>query len=250
MTYNDLVYDILNTLGANNDDAVRSKAAVLFNIAMCMDRLKRERLEKELGMSGSRGSTDVMTTYNAIPVNYETGLKKRGYFTLPSEVYDIKQNSGIEYICYNRESGCADNLVGVHFNIATPSEVDNLDGGAFQKPRPAMPYYYRGRYNDGSNVYSDRVWLIGISPQITSVEIGVYLTVGDLLRLNPEENIDMPADMILLVKNMVLGLERWALAVPQEQLRNDGRGSAVGYYARMLPPATTSVNAPVMNPEA
>lgn len=249
MTLNQLAYDILNTEGFVHDDSFRTKMAVIFNLQLAIDRLKRQRLEKDLRMSGSRGTTDMMTTFTAVPVNYEASLNDRGYFTLPGQVYDIKQNGGIDYIVYNRESGCEDNLVGKHFTLTTPSEVDILDGSAFQKPRPAMPYYYRGRYNDGSNVFADRVWLIGINPQITSVEVGLYLTVGDLLTTDPDADLDLPADMALLVKYQVLNLERWCFSVPQENLLNDGRNTRVG-APQGSPPQTASVNSPLLDPEA
>lgn len=249
MTYSELALDILNTEGFVMDDSFRTKMAVLRNIQLAADRLKRQRLEKELRMSGSRGTTDMMTTFTAVAVNYESSLNDRGYFTLPSEVYDIKQNGGIDYLCYNRESNCGDNLVGKHFTQTTPSEVDILTGAAFQKPRPAMPYYYRGRYNDGTNTFTDRVWLIGISPQITSVEVGLYLTVGNLLTVDPDTEMDMPADMILLVKYQVLNLERWCFSIPQENLRNEGRSAPAG-SPQGSPPQTASVNSPLLDPEA
>jgi len=88
---------------------------------------------------------------------------------------------------------------------------------------------------------------MGIAPALQSVEVGLYLTVGDILIKDPDEEIDLPPDMVLLVKNMVLSLERWAMAVPEESLKNDGRDRPVGWSARSLPPTTVSVNAPSLN---
>jgi hypothetical protein len=245
-TYNDLSADILSTAGYTHDDAKRSKNSILFNIGIAIDRLKRERLEKGLRNTGSRGLTQMLTTF-LIPVNYESTLNGRGYFDLPGQVYDIQQNGGIDYIVYNRASGCKDNLVGKHFSLTSPSAVDGLYHSVMQRPRPELPYYYRGRYNDGTTLYTDRVWLMGIASALQSVEVGLYLTVGDILIKDPDEEIDLPPDMVLLVKNMVLSLERWAMAVPEESLKNDGRDRPVGWSARSLPPTTVSVNAPSLN---
>lgn len=246
-TYNEVVDDILRTAGGIHDDFFRSKAAVLFNVIIAADRLKRQRLQKDLSSGyGSRGTTDMLTIFQ-VDVSYETPLSNRGYFTLPGDVYDISENSGVGYIVYNRNSNCKDNLYGVHFTLTTPSEADMLWGAAFQKPRPSMPYYFRARYNNGTTTYSDRVWLLGINPQITSVEVGLYLTVGSLSTIDPDTDIDIPADMLLLLKYQVLNLERWCFSVPQENLKNDGRSTAVG-APQGTPPPMMSINSPILDP--
>lgn len=244
ITYDALADDILSTLGFNHDDATRSREAVLFNIQMSINRLRRLRLEKELATSGDIGSTDSVTTY-IVPLFREQFLNDRTYFVSPSSLLDIKQNGGVAYIAYHRESGCQDNLFGLKFEQTSQSEVDILAGNPWTKPREAAPYYFRGRVNVGGTLHTDRVWLVGVSPLIQSVEVGLYMAVdiSDPLA-DPEQPIDLPDDMIYLVKRMVLDLERFALLVPQERLSNDGRDFKVGQQP-LQPPQNVSVNDPI-----
>jgi hypothetical protein len=244
MTYADITDDLIATLGQGIDDAVLDPAWVMHNVIICADRLKKQRLEKELRSGqGSRGSTDQLTKF-LVPVSQETYLNDRNYFSLPSEIYDIKLNGGIEYIVYHRDGGCKDNLVGRHFTLSTPSEIDTLNGSFMQRPSETYPYYFRSRLNDGTSVYTDRVWLIGVTPQIESVEVGLYLTLGNIEDNDPDEEVDLPADMIYLLKRMVMDVSRWKLLTPQEQLKNDGR-----HYDQQpfQPPQGTSINDPVNN---
>jgi hypothetical protein len=249
-TYLDLADNILGDLGYVHDDASRPREAVLFNIEMVMDRLKRQRLEKDLASGrGSIGTTDNLTTF-LVPVFQEDYLNGRNYFDLPGNVYDIRINGGIDYIRYARESGCADNLVGKRFSISSPSEIDLLErANPWMKPSVANPYYFRARLNNGTQTFTDRVWLIGVNELIKSVEIGLYLTMnlGDA-QFDPNQEMDMPADMVFLVKKMVLDMERWALLVPQERLQNDGRDFKVGEQ-RLMPPQNLGLNHPVNAPE-
>ena len=243
-TYTEIAYDILSTMGYSTDDANRHLESLLYNMEVVINRLQRQRLEKEFSMTGDRGSTDTMTTY-IVPLFAEDYVDGRTYFNLPSAVHDIRQNGGISYICYVSGSGCPDNLVGKHFTLATPAEVDGLDGSAFQKPRPAMPYYYRARINTGTTTFTDRVWLLGPGPTVNAVEVGLYLAV-DLSNpiTDPNVKADIPSDMVYLVKRMVLEMERFALLVPQEELKNEGRGRPLGSPTPQVP-HMSSVNDPI-----
>lgn len=247
-TWGDIADDVLVTLGYTHDDAVRNVPNVMFNMALVVDRLKRLRIEKELGSGyGSRGASRMSTTF-IVPLFEEDYVNGRMYFKLPSEVYDIQMNGGIEYIAYHRESGCQDNLVGLHFTQASPAEADLLAGSEMQRPSSANPYYFRARINTGTNTFADRVWLLGVSPMIKSVEVGLYLTVGDLDNLDPDAEANIPADMVYLVKRHLLDLERWVLLTPQQRLTNDGRDFKEGQQPFQPPPAV-SVNDPSLNIE-
>lgn len=246
MTYGDLIDDILMTLGYTHDDALRHRAAVAYNMAIVIDRLKRQRIDKDMmsGM-GSRGVTDVATTF-ILPIMQETYLNGRNYFTLPGDVYDIRVNGGVEYIAYANNSNCDRALKGKRFTLCSPAEVHNLEGDAFQRPSPAVPYYYRARLNNGVDTFSDRVWLLGPGATVEYVEVGLYLTIGDIEDIDPEAQIDLPADMVYLVKRMLLDMERWLLLVPQQRLKSDGRDFAPYQGSQPFqPPKEGSVNDPI-----
>ena len=244
MTYGDFIDDILATLGHTHDDAIRHRAAVAYNMALVIDRIKRRRIEKELrsGMGG-RGVSDQATTY-IVPIQSETYLNGRNYFTLPGNVYDIRVNGGLEYVTYANNSNCDRALVGKRFTLAAPSEMDMLQGHGIQRPDPANPYYYRARLKTSSELYDDRVWVAGPGATVGYLEVGLYLTVGDLETIDPDAEMDLPADMLYLVKRAMLDLERWLLLVPQQRLSNDGRDFKVGQQP-LQPPQGISVNDPM-----
>ena len=83
---------------------------------------------------------------------------------------------------------------------------------------------------------------------IKSVEVGLYLTVGDLENLDPDAEANIPADMVYLVKRHLLDLERWVLLTPQQRLTNDGRDFKEGQQPFQPPPAV-SVNDASLNIE-
>lgn len=246
MTYRALIDDILKSSGEIVDDSFRNRMAVAQNVFAAINRLKYQRIQKDIRMTGDRGTSGFATTYASIPVQYEASLNDRAYFDVPGSVFNLQQNGGVSYICYARDGGCADNLVGKHFTLATPSEIDILNGSAFQKPRPAMPYYMAAAFNDGEQTYTNRIWLFGISPQVEAVEAGLYLATGDLTNTDLDSEMNLPDDMVLLVKYQVLNLERWCFYVPQEKLRNEGRDTPVGAN-QGTPPQMASVNSPLLN---
>lgn len=250
MTYLAIADDILITLGYDHDDRVRNRESVLYNVGLVVNRLRRQRLEKEFAMTGDRGSTDTLTTY-IVPLFADDYVGNgRMFFRLPSELLDIKVNGGIGYICYNSDSGCGDELVGRHFTQCTPAEADVLRGMEFQRPSPAYPYYFRSRLNNGVTTFTDRCWLLGVSPTITSVEVGLYMALDlSSVDFDPNTEADIPSDMAYLVKRMVLDLERFSLLVPMERLQNDGRDFKVGEQ-RIQPPQGISVNDVANNTQA
>lgn len=246
VTNGDLINDVLYTLGFVGDDAIMHRVNVGYNLGLVIDRLKRQRLEKELrSPSGSRGVTNELTTY-IVPINHDSTLNNRAYFVLPGSVYDIKLNGGVGYIAYAAGSGCKDALVGRHFTLASPSEMNMLQGHGLQQPAPENPYYFRARLNTTTGIVTDRVWLYGPGVTVTDVEVGLYLTTPSVDVLDPDAEVDAPEDMLYLVKKMMLDLGRWALLVPGQRLANDGREFAPYKGTQPFqPPQSISVNDPV-----
>lgn len=249
-SYTDIANGVLLAMGYNHDDNSRPIEAVLFNLEQIVNRLQRQRLEKELGMTGDRGSTGTATRYAAVPLSEEPLLRNRKYFTLPQQTHDLLQNGGVESIVYNSRSGCGDNLIGRHFTLISPAEADVMDGAQFQKPSPMNPCYYPERFNDGSTTFSSRIWLLGVGPSIRSVEVSLWLTM-DLSSpsQNPDVEADISPDMVYLATRELMAMERFALLIPQERLQNDGRDFKAGQQP-LQPPVMTSINSSVNNPDA
>lgn len=234
----DLAYDILATMGYKDDDATRNLEGVLFNIDMVMNSFRKRRIEKETAVIGDRGTTSSVTAYPSVPVQPDPLFNGRLYFNLPGQVLDIRRNGGVSYIRYARGSGCADNLVGKPFSIVSPSEVHTIENITFQKPTPSSPRFWPIKVagQDG-----DRVYMIGPNPMITAVEVGLYLAIDSSATSDPSQDIEFPADLVYHVKRIVLGMERFAILIPQERLGNEGRDFKVGQQP-LQPPSISSVN--------
>lgn len=246
VTNGDIIDDVLYTMGFDVDDALLHRVNVGYNLGLVIDRIKRQRLEKELRSPlGSRGVTNELTTY-IVPIEHDSTLNNRSYFVLPSNVYDIRINGGVGYIAYAAGSGCRDALVGRHFTLASPSEMNMLQGHGLQQPAPENPYYFRARINTTTGIVTDRVWLYGPGATVSDVEVGLYLTTPSVDALDPDAEVDAPEDMLYLVKRMMLDLGRWALLVPGQRLKNDGRDFPPSNQPQPLqPPQNVSVNDPI-----
>lgn len=240
----DLAHDILSTMGYVTDDQSRNLEGVLFNIDMVMNNLRRQRIEKETAVIGDRGTTSSAVVYPNVPIEQDPDLNDRLYFNLPGELLDIRRNGGVGYIRYTNKSGCADNLLGKPFTLISPSEVHARQNMTFQRPSPANPYYWPAKVNNSSGISGDRVYMIGPNPMITSVEVSLYMAYDSSATSDPSEDVDFPADLVYHVKRIVLGMERFAILIPQERLQSDGRDFKVGQQP-LQPPAISSVNDPI-----
>lgn len=242
-TWNSIADNILIALGYNHDDAARSKEAVMYNLGLAASNLLRLRVEKEIKVVGDRGTTNNVYTY-IVPIQSSDTLNGRLFIPLPGELMDLKYNGGVSYIAYHRTSGCADNLMGVQFTLASPAEVRTLNNITFQKPSPATPYYWTSRFAMGAEAPKEYLWMVGPSPLMQSVEIGLYMAPAIIDPLgDPDAEADIPADLLYHVERLVLGMERFSLLVPQERLRNDGRDFRAGQQP-LQPPQIMSLNDP------
>ena len=247
MTNGDAWDDVLRTMGFDHDDALMHRAAVAYNWGIIVNRLKRQRLEKELRSPlGSRGSTNELTIYYNVPIEHMADLSGRAYFELPvADVIDMRINGGVGYIAYGTGSGCGDNLLGRHFTQCSPSEINMIQGHGMIRPSPQTPYYYRARINVGGMQVVNRVWLHGPGVTVTNLEVGLYLSAASIENIDPDAEIDLPSDLVYIAKRMMLDMGRWALLVPGQRLGNDGRDFAPYKGPQPLqPPQGMSVNDP------
>jgi len=236
--------DILTTLGYTHDDRARHRESILFNIGLVASRLRRRSIDKQLRSGSDDGLISDATMYR-VPLFQEQYVQDRTYFNLPASIVDARVNGGVAYIRYCDNSGCGDTLVGKQFTMASPNELSVRNGMELEKPSPSVPYYFRARISTGEGIITNRVWLVGVSPLVKCLEVGLYLAV-DLSdpMADPDEQLPIPDDQVYLVKRMVLDMERFALLVPQERLSNDGRDFKVGQQP-LQPPNTMGINAPI-----
>lgn len=244
MTYKEFIDDILMALGFTHDDAVRNRRAAAYNMGLIVDRLNTQRMRKDiLGGMSTRTAPMQSTTY-IVPVQSETYLNGRNYFKLPGDILNIPFNGGVEYIRYSNNSNCDKALMGKPFTIAAPGELHNLEADAFQRPSPAVPYYYRARLKTDDALYDDRIWLIGPGATVGSLEVGLYSSIGDVDAIDPEEEMNLPPDLAYLVKRQMLSMEAWVTLMPLQRRTNDGRDFKVGERVPVMPPLV-SINDPI-----
>ncbi len=240
-----LADDILVTLGYDHDDRARGRENVIFNIGLAINRLRAISINKDTSKGRDAGLMNEATIYK-VPVSREDTLCDRAYFTLPAPIIDASINGGVAYIRYCSDCGCDDGLLGRPFAMGSPNDLSTASGMEWAKPSPAFPWYFRARYAqpDGP-VVTDRVWLVGISPLIECVETGLYLSVDTSSPMaDPDAELSVDDDQLYIIKRMVLDMERFALLVPQQRWKNDGRDFPPGQQP-LQPPHMVSVNDPV-----
>ena len=107
------------------------------------------------------------------------------------------------------------------FTGASLASIYTFYQSAYQRPQSDRPYFARARAKTGET-YKDRVYLFGVSTEIKHLLVGLY-AAPDYTEIDPDEDIGLPPHLLMPLKQMVIDLERWALQIPQERLKNDGR---------------------------
>lgn len=247
-TYDQVVDDIMVTMGFTHDDRLRNKEAVLYNVKIAVDKLKKQILAKGDAMGDHRRGSEMLSTYivevfhNDAPDNSVTDWDY-SYFDLPTSVFSLDHDSGINFIRYLRNEipcGCTPAVARNPFTGTTIASVHALYGSVYQRPRPENPYYARASVNT-QNGTKDRVYLFGIPCDLKHLLIGLY-AVTPFDDIDPDDDTGLPDEMLETLKKMVIDLERWAVMMPQERLKNDGRDFEPNQQVRTE--RTMSVNSP------
>lgn len=248
MTYAQLADDILVTMGYIHDDALRHRESVLYNVLLVVNKLKDQQLTKQLDKGDHKAASSMTSTY-IVPVTHRDAGDSSVtewdacYFDLPTSVYSLPNDRGVVFVRYLRneiEHGCPPAVTRTPFTAATLASMNAIQSAKYQAPSPARPYYARGRESNGT-VIKDRVYVFGVKKAITHLLVGLF-AAPDFTTVDPNENIDLPDELLLSAKKMLIDLESWALQVPQERLRNDGREFEPGQIVRTRP--LMSVNDP------
>lgn len=231
-------------LGENFDDAELSRGRVLYNVQLVAARLLQQHQAKidDLG-AGGRSSGAFLATY-VLDVEEDADLNNRPYITLPITLFDLSNDGAIRYITYfpDDEDACEPHLQSVQFTRTTPSALRALSGSVYQRPSPRSPYFYRASSYASDPPGMNRVYLVGVQG-IEQVEIGLLSAIDPASTPSPSEEMNFPPELLYILKRHVLDLRNWAMTIPQERLRNDGRDTDVGGQSRP-PGRLVSVNDP------
>jgi len=203
-TYRGLLFDLLATFKAMQDDAEISEQNVLFWINVFANRLRMQHIRKL--PTGAH-----LLTFNNVLVTTDTSGRK--FFTLPKSVYDYKHEKGIDYITYQQDTECCDPpaFAQITFNQTTARDSKRLYMNPYEEPTSDNPYFYR----IGSIIH-----FLGIECiDVKEVEVALYASIDPLTAgCNLDDPIDLSDELISVLKYELLNLGRFALIVPNERI--------------------------------
>jgi len=239
-TIADFMADIKETLGLNIDDAEWSDGALAYNIGLAIDHVKVQDLNRSSRRGDEVANMSEVSRF-VVPLSTDDTYGMR-YFDMPGPVYDLPHNGGIDHIAYYRlglPANCPPQVARVQYSPTTWKLLPLIQHDPLQRPSEERPRYIRER---------NKTWVIGQSPQITSVQMGLYLSFPPLSNIDINEEINLAPQLLFNVRRMVLQSGNWLMLQPQERLLNDGRANNVGTETRPTPPIM-SINDQVLNPQ-
>lgn len=159
-------------------------------------------------------------------------IKGRKYIEFPGAIFDFDMDGGIEYIAYyNPDENCAPEAYKKTIQRTSPGKLQWLNLDPQTKPSPENPYWYR---------VGDIADLIGIeSVSIKEVEMGIYLTIDPLEKIDFDKPFPFPQELLHVLKRQVTDLARFSFLFPSDKT-NDGDDSASDTGSKI--PKIVSVN--------
>ena len=240
--------DIAHAMGFDHDDALRNRLALMYNCHLGILKLKKQTITKRLNTGDHQAVSDMVSTF-IVPVVHNDVADDvvtdfdAVYFDLPTTVYSLDGGQGINAIRYLRNDiplNCPPGFALTTFTGTTLAGLGTIYGSAYQKPNTARPYYARARANTPAGP-KDRVYLFGVDQSINHLVVALF-AIPDFTTLDPDAPVDLPDEMLMTLKKMVMDLEGWALQIPQERLQSDGRDFQPGEVVRTRP--LQSINDP------
>lgn len=228
-SYANIADDVLLAMGYSHDDALRHREAVMYNATLIVSKLQKQRLTKQYATGDARAASSSVSTFIVpvseidVPGSVFTEWDSK-FFDLPTQVYSLDHDGGINFIRYLRNNlpkDCSPAVANTPFTGATLASMNTYYGSAYQRPTTARPYYARARENTATGI-KDRVYLFGVGQGITHLLVGLY-AIPSFNTIDPDAPVDLPDELLLTLKKMLMDMEAWALQIPQERIRNDGR---------------------------
>lgn len=224
-TWKAVVSDIMLLLKQVIDDKEIPYDQVYYWTIITADRLLMLHNVKRLsGAFITRYQVDVLTN-----------AQEELYVPLPHKIYDLDMDAAVEDLAYYDPEECGDDWLRVQFFRTDRSTLRSRAKHPDEKPAPMRPYFYR----QGPNLF-----LVGPRKSIEHVEMSLMITLPDIQSVNPDAEIDFPAELLGILQKHVLDLGRWTLAAKETKVVNDGNEREP---SRTLPQLgkVTSVNDPV-----
>jgi hypothetical protein len=236
MTVGDFRDEIKLALGENIDDAIWSDLAIEYNIRLAANKLKKQALTKMYRANDMKSAVDMVSTV-VLTLALDPNTDYR-YVTPPTESFDLPQGQGINYASYYRlglPPNCPPQVARAQFSITTWRELMLIYSDPLQRPSPQRPRFIPG---------DKRVYVFGVDPQITQIQMGLYLAL-DTDSIDPTDVIALPPETMFDLRRIVLMTGNWILLTPNERLQNDGRDVAIN-APKQAAPQIVSVNDPIL----
>lgn len=239
LTYDQATDEIMVTMGYTHDDRLRNREAVMYNVKLAVDKIKVQQLQKSKEVGDYRKNSDMLSTF-IVPLTHNDVADDvlndfdASFFDLPTSIYSLPHDGGVSFVRYLRNEipfGCPPAVALTPFTGASLASIHTFYLSEYQKPKPQRPYFARAKALTSEGVHKDRVYLFGVSEDVKHLLVGLY-AAPDFTAIDPDAPIDVPEHLVMPLKQMVIDLERWAIQVPQERLKNDGRHLEPGETVR------------------
>lgn len=233
-TYRTIRDDLSILLKQHFDEREILPAQVLYWVIVCADRLRVLHMQK-------RDSGAFLSSFIA-DVEMDAAKNNRLFISLPSAIYDLDLDRGVDYICYYLPTADGGTETGelqrIQFWRATPGQIRTASGNSDSAPSPYNPMFYRE---------GQRLYFAGVHPDVEQVEVGIFAALPDVTTIDSDNLLDtevpFPNELIAILQRNVLSIGRWTLSLPEDKANNDG-GERVEGQPPASPAPTTSVNAP------
>lgn len=209
---------VMVTLGMTHDDAIQNRISVANKAKMVIDVL-RDRIIKHSVESDERQVSDMLLIreVDVVPNTYNTTIPfDCMYFDLPVGVYSLPGDAGMAWVRYSRNGlppNCPPQLARTVFTRTYLGALSALWDMVYEDPCDSRPYFARD---------DKRVYVFGVQPQVSKLLIGIYAQLPDFTTIDPNENVNIPAEYLMAVEKMTVDMLRNSLMLP-ERLRIDGR---------------------------
>lgn len=209
-----VVDDILSTIKQTFDDKQISQAQVAFWVIVVGNQLLSQHNAK-------RDSGAFLSTFTGVPVKLAQSssnpdiVSGRKYIELPGTIFDYDKDAGVEYIAYYRDENpeCEPDLMKKTIQRTSPGELQWLKLNAYTRPSLSNPYWYRT---------GEIIYLVGLeNSPIKEVEIGLYLTIDPLEKVDIDKPFHFPSELLSVLKRQVTDLARFSFLFKDDR-SNDG----------------------------
>lgn len=218
-TYRYLVGDLTQSFNMQFPDATITSAQMTYWCRVAENFI----IQRNLKVTPTGAN---LTEFNTIPVQSDTiaGIGRK-WFVLPSQIYDLMNEKGVDYVSYQNPAVPFNKQV--RFQQTDVNVIDRLNYNPYEQPSPSNPYFYRV----GPNIY-----LLGIENiAVPTIQCGLYAALDTRpVILNQDSPIGIEEEQIVSLKEIVFQYARLSLVTPRDRYETgqDERNDSINTFAK------------------